>query len=418
MGYVTMPLYHLLRMNTHDYDLTTMNGLMNACYEMVFKNDILSVIDQEYRDRLALGFALHYFSDELGLETIPLWNMSINEKVINNAEYINSIFEKLDKQVLGDYKVHRGEHASNNQELESILENDRSMEDRTYIYLDNQQRTEESDRQNADTGSLLNSNRHSESGSSGLQSNSHGENENESNNASSNVTNGSDERIGGGFTEIKSDGQQTLNYGENDNNAISAALDTPQGSIVALRTPAQGTPQSLKGQGVDAEINAPFRYLTSGAATDSTAMSRADGQTINSGQTQHINDVQNVSNHSVSNGSGAEKSIGSNDNELEENRVNATAGSQESEQRHANSGSEQEHSVSRHVSDRSDAGTKLAQDDRQHQSEKKGAGSGNDYAVDYQYNDEIVLRSMPYMKKIWNIFDKCFLGTYEIRGMI
>ena len=417
MGYVTTPLFNILRTNTHDYDLTSMDGLLNATKETVFDGFGINSIDYPYRDRFILGFALHYFSDEIGRETIPLWKMSLNEKLVNNGEYINQIFEKLDKQVIGEYKTHRGEHASSNQELASILENDKSQENRTYIYLDNQEQVDDADRHKADNASMKNRSASQESGISNNQAQHHGSNDNQRNNASTNSTLGVDTREGGGYTDVNTTVGNTHSGSESDSNSVAANLDTPQGSIQALRTPQGGTPASLKGAGVDAELIAPYRYLTAASSSDGTSVSNTDGSSDGASVNQHINQIQNVTNRQSQNGSDASKEIGHTENQSDDYTADSRQGSNTSEQLHNSSGVEKEHNVSRHSSDRGDAGTKLAQEDRLHESEKKGADSGNEYAEDHTFSNEMVLRSLPYMKKIWNIFDKCFLGTYEIGGM-
>lgn len=65
----------------------------------------LQYLDVATQDKFALGFALHYFNDEIGMETLPMWRMAVMEKVINNAERINLIYSNLDKQLYSDYTV-------------------------------------------------------------------------------------------------------------------------------------------------------------------------------------------------------------------------------------------------------------------------------------------------------------------------
>lgn len=417
MGYVTTPLFHILRMNTHGYNLTDMSDLLLASKETIFDDLPMEVIDSSYRDRLILGFALHYFEDEIGKETIPAWKISLSEKLVNNAEFINQVFERLDKQVLGNYKVHRGQHADNNQELASVLENDRAQENRTYIYLDNQTQEDEANRQKADNGSMKNQSLSSDNEVSNTANASDVNSQNQRNNASTNITNGTNLTEGGGYTDINANVGNTDAGSVSDSNSLAASLDTPQGSISAMRTPAGSTPVAIKGTGIDAEVLAQYRYLTNAATTDGSTVTSSDSQTNSAAVNQHINQLRNEQNTQRQNGSDASKEVASTEQNDYGMQTNARTGNTDSEQVHTSAGFEKEQSLSRHQSDRGDAGTKLTNEDREHASEKKGSASGNEFAEDIEFSNELVMKSLPYMKKIWNIFDKCFLGTFEIGGM-
>ena len=66
--------------------LTDYAVLLDASKKALFTNDELLQLDSAYRDPFALGFALHFFQDEIGLETWPLWQMALMEKIYNNKE--------------------------------------------------------------------------------------------------------------------------------------------------------------------------------------------------------------------------------------------------------------------------------------------------------------------------------------------
>lgn len=79
--------------------------LLQASKQSLFGSE-LEVVKEEYRDAFALGFATHFFNEEIGLETWPLWRMSLIAKMYSNGDFINQTFEQLDNQVFAKYKIH------------------------------------------------------------------------------------------------------------------------------------------------------------------------------------------------------------------------------------------------------------------------------------------------------------------------
>lgn len=80
------------------------NVLLTASKAALFGPE-LEQISSAYRDPFALGFALHFFNDEIGLETWPLWRFGLMEKIYNNKEFINQTYALLDKQIFANYKI-------------------------------------------------------------------------------------------------------------------------------------------------------------------------------------------------------------------------------------------------------------------------------------------------------------------------
>lgn len=87
-------------------DLTNMDNLRKASKDIIF-GELLNVMSPQYRDRLALGFAQHFFNDEIGLETWPLWRIALSEKLFNYKEFIEKQYELVDKGVFTMYHVSR-----------------------------------------------------------------------------------------------------------------------------------------------------------------------------------------------------------------------------------------------------------------------------------------------------------------------
>ena len=105
MAKYTMSILDILEANSNGKELSNLANVLSISQEAIFKNVPMNLITEEYRDKLILGFTLHFMYDEIGLETLPAWKTALAEKVYSNAEYINMIYENLDKQVFANYKT-------------------------------------------------------------------------------------------------------------------------------------------------------------------------------------------------------------------------------------------------------------------------------------------------------------------------
>lgn len=105
MAKYTMSILDILEANANGKELSNLANVLEISQEAIFKNVPMSLITEEYRDKLILGFTLHFMYDEIGLETLPAWKTALAEKVYSNAEYINMIYANLDKQVFSNYKT-------------------------------------------------------------------------------------------------------------------------------------------------------------------------------------------------------------------------------------------------------------------------------------------------------------------------
>lgn len=63
----------------------------------------LSRLNPSYIDMFCVGFATRFWEEEIGLETITAFQTDINGTLYRNAEYINAIFDLLNKQLLSQY---------------------------------------------------------------------------------------------------------------------------------------------------------------------------------------------------------------------------------------------------------------------------------------------------------------------------
>lgn len=104
----TDKIYDILQRENPDADLSTITGIREAAKKSLFTEEMLAFVDEKHRDTFSAGFALHYLQDEIGYPAFSAWQIALLEKMLNNADYINLIYEHLDKQVFSNYRVHKG----------------------------------------------------------------------------------------------------------------------------------------------------------------------------------------------------------------------------------------------------------------------------------------------------------------------
>ena len=120
MAQFTQSIREILFENAGQDNPMTIEGMTAIAKRVLFGEEI-NVIDSEYRDRLVSGFCLHYFNDEIGYETLPMWRFALKEKMYNNAEFINLTFGYLDKQIFADYRVRKLNTAGTKSDNVSVI---------------------------------------------------------------------------------------------------------------------------------------------------------------------------------------------------------------------------------------------------------------------------------------------------------
>ena len=106
MANFTQSVREIIQQNASGQDLSTIDGIYEVGAPIFFGSE-MNVISNEFRERFEKGFLLKFFNDELGYETFSLWRIAFQEKIFNNADYINLIYDTLDKQIFADYKVRK-----------------------------------------------------------------------------------------------------------------------------------------------------------------------------------------------------------------------------------------------------------------------------------------------------------------------
>ena len=129
MSDFTVAIREIIYANKGEDDPSTLEGLHDIAMRAIFGEE-LNVLDDDYVDRFVTGFVLHYFNDEIGYETLPMWKIALKEKIYNNSELINKVYENLDKQIFSDYTVRKvSNNSSKVDNITKSLDSDTSTAD-------------------------------------------------------------------------------------------------------------------------------------------------------------------------------------------------------------------------------------------------------------------------------------------------
>lgn len=114
MSKYTQTISSILRENARPgEDVNDIYDICDIAKRCLFDGYGIQSVPQLYRDRFITGFSLHFFNDEIGMETLPLFKMGLADKLYNNGEYIGEIFGTLDKQLFSDYRTRATNGAGN-----------------------------------------------------------------------------------------------------------------------------------------------------------------------------------------------------------------------------------------------------------------------------------------------------------------
>lgn len=298
MANYTMTLMEILQQNMKPgMSLNNINDVYELASTCLFNNTPVNVINDEYRQNFIIGFTLHFLKDEIGLETLPLWQIALTEKVVNNAAYINNFYWMLHKQIFSDYTVER-RHITNDQMANNTgkVNSKRNVSEKGNEQSDREMNTLNNTEGKIDETSTINtSNVHGEqnqditshSGNTttsegGYQVTDHTGTVSEKRNidvaGTRDVTlehDGGDKYTetrnlksteSGGYTD-KTD--QTVNGKTSDrvdNNVISYNFDTPMNSLKNMRDPGG----SAAGKGVGYAAENTYNYMSSANEQDGT----------------------------------------------------------------------------------------------------------------------------------------------------
>lgn len=362
MSKYTRSIMSIMQQNAGTQDITTIDGLYAVSSSSIFNVGAINVIDEKYRKQLIVGFTKHYFMDEIGIETLALWKLALDEKLYNYGSYINSIYDNIDKEIFADYRVTKANKTSKSDTLNTNATEVTGSN--TDSYSDNVSK----DGKTTYTGG----------------------------GSVTSAKTGSDETANTGTEELAHTGTQgtedsnsstVTNTGttKNADNTIDITYDTPMGSLANMRTPGG----DATGRGVEYANAQTYNYMAAAAEHDATSVQTDDTASTTTGSgdsTTTFNDTntttRNLSSETTYNTTDTQtRNINDETNvEDEETRTGSKNGSTTS-------------------NTTGTANTNVEAED-------------NAETVDYSLNWEMLYKSMPLLNKLWDVFDDLFMGIY------
>lgn len=436
---------------TDQEDLRSVTDVYNISMRTLFANAPLSVISNEYVQQFVTGFTLHFFNDELGLETLPLWQIALNEKLYNSGSYINLIFQNLDKQVFSEYHVDDNENttdmiASVSEEVNATNNDTKDIE---RVGSEANQRTEANENSFEGTLEKTGDVDHSKEGYDELVQSGNITNDEsfaEQTDQGGNLTtvlSGADEYEQTGERVSEHGGEDTVTNGLTVNtenkgglvtdkfNGIAIQFDTPQGSLQNLRVP--GGDATGKGvayatdntQGNEQQYN----YMSAASENDNTNAhedfskqevknSGDDVTKYDSTTTQSFVDAIDYTRYGKTSTetraleddkSGAKNNVQEFDksdkteyNSSQKDIFNTTDTTNNSTTENKDVvESRASEDTERHVG----AGENHSEKSGANESNTTSAGNNTGYKMTY----EMLYRSMPLLNKVWELFDDLFM---------
>lgn len=371
--------------------LSDLSDMLAISKRAIFDETIpMNVIDSDYRDRLILGFTLHYLNDEIGLETPILFKFGLAEKIYNNSEYINGIFDKLDKQVLSDYRTKSVSGTSHDVITDAgTIANTGTVE----TAKDGSDTTKHTGQ---DTDSHLGTNTVHEHiddilTKSGSEISGRGTTDTTTKRGSYTTTDNSNVKD---HTETDS---------SNNKNSGSYGLDTPQDNIGNLRSAnATGTlPYDARGKGILAASESYMNYMTTASLGDSTDVNHEETTTTHEGQGGTVVETPNTTDTLTR--TGADTLSFNNRKDDKDYTSDTTYTYNESNTHQHNTQDKVEYGSTDTRTD----DTLMTKD-----LETTKDGTTGSSETEQNLNMEMLYRSIPLLSVLWNMFDELFMSIY------
>lgn len=434
--------------------ISNINDILACAKRCIFDVQNLSSALGDNTDRFELGFVLHYFNDEIGLETPFLWKMGIVEKVYNNNEYINNIYEMLENQILADYNTRVVDGATHDSIVDAgtiantgTVENAKTGDDTV-----KNTGTTANAKTGTETGAHTGTDTQVKSGDDTLKRTGQSSDAHTGTNTSRNLgdevlTKAGSETNGHSSTASSvTDGTTVVTGGEkysestsdsstDKNNMGQFHLDTPQDNIMNLRetktTPAAAYDST--GKGITAASESAMNYMSDATLQDSTSVKSGSSTvshdaSLSRTQTDDDTTVTDTSN-------GTDTLSFTNRTDTKDVDMTRTDTFNESNTKTDNLQDKTEYNsttqATKNLTDTTtfntnDTRTDNLQSKTEYNSENTTTNnlltskenettkdSTNDVTeTSRNLNLEMVYRSMPLLNKVWEIFDELFMMLY------
>lgn len=369
-------------------DIHSITDICTIAKRCLFDEAPMNVISADYRDRLITGFSLHFFNEEIGLEVLPLFKMGISDKIYNNAEYINSIFAHLDKQILSDYSTR----------VINTEDHDKITDEGTV----------------SNTGTSANAKSGSDTVKrTGTENNAHTGTNNQTEHVDDVLTktgnevttyNTQDQSVTDG-TVVSSGGEkvtETENGGDTSkHNEGSYGLDTPENAVTNLRSTSGGGAYDATGKGIAALADSTMKYMSSaslGDATTENSNHKTTTRDASLSREQTDDDTTVTGTHTGTDTLGFTNRI--------DDRDVGKSGSQTYNENNLKTNNLQDKTEY----DSTDTRTDNLLQTKDLETNKDSTGETNE--VNTNTNLEMIYRSMPLLNKVWELFDDLFMMIY------
>lgn len=397
MSLMTTTVRNILMQNIHDDEsLLKPSDVYAVGMRCIFNNssEPLALISNEYREMFCTYFLNHFMNDEIGQETVGVFQENLNAKIMENAYLVNLKMANLDKAVYSRYAVHRVDRTS-----EHELEKSNTSEDTAT---------------DIDTGSA--SNRLEETASNEVNGTSGNTRTLDTDSTTTDIgtvgnqKTGSDTRtVTDDYTDSHTGGNTTTNHNEetgstsdnetDKNNAVHIIYDTPQGSLQNMRTPGG----DATGAGVAYVNGQTYNYMSAADETDDTQVKASSGTSSN--EADSTSDVTYDETNTHDGDSTDTMAYGSVDTESR-NLTNKKLDTGTI----ADAGTKHEQGESSKLN----VGTNTTSNTKNHTGSSEGSGteSGNSHdveeTIDYEITSEMLFKSQSIMRDIMRLFDSCF----------
>lgn len=346
MANYTQSIREILQMHKQDGEvITDIATIYNIANRVLFDASTVNVIDEMYRQAFITGFTLHFFNDELGLETLPLWKIALSEKLLNNGSYINLMYSNLDKQIFSQYRVKKS--------------NDDLKLNESHDNTSNETINGTGTIENAKSGSDVNSTN------------------TVTDMTNTKTINSTDERLESGSYTDSSEGNVTSS-GNNTSktNAVDINYDTPQGKLQSQMVSPGG---DRTGKGVKYVTDNTFNYMTAAGERDASVVDDSSNTEESNGtSTRTFNDYK------------IKNTIDSSETDTGTNTVTGTNtieyGAKDTQTRNTTD-----------THSHTDEGNKNVNTERDINEEE------------YSINMEMILKSENLLNRVWAIFDDIFM---------
>lgn len=445
MSLMTTTVRNILMQNIHeDESLLKPSDVYAVGMRCIFNNssEPLALISNEYREMFCTYFLNHFMNDEIGQETVGVFQENLNAKIMENAYLVNLKMANLDKAVYSRYAVHRVDRTSEHELEKSNTSEDTATDTDTGSASNRLEetasnevsgtsgntRTLDTDSTTTDTGTVGNQ----KTGSDLISSS--GSDELETTGTDEVASSGRDVRtVADDYTDSHTGGNTTTNHGEetgsttdsetNKENGVHIVYDTPQGSLQNMRTPGG----DATGTGVAYVNGQTYNYMSSAEETNATNVKSGTGSSTRETDDTSgvVYDEQNThdgdSTDTMAYGKTDTTTYGKVDTTTYGKTDTTTYGSNDTETRNltnkkldtgtiADAGTKHEQGESSKLN----VGTNTTSNTKNHTGSSEGSGteSGTSHdveeTIDYEITSEMLFKSQSIMRDIMRLFDSCF----------